>query len=125
MGVHPDTQVDLEGKELTCARDAVEMCVDAHRRLMPNVPTIGWDVGVADGHGAVLLEANLSCNFFGGSYDRQRYLRIVDTYFACDGRPGPSHYNVDFEGEGKSDLSTSAPRTCTEATNDDLVSVMS
>mmetsp|Transcript_33378 Transcript_33378/g.93659 ORF Transcript_33378/g.93659 Transcript_33378/m.93659 type:complete len:437 (-) Transcript_33378:104-1414(-) len=88
--LHPDTKRDLSGKELTCARDACNICVDAHRRLMPHVPTIGWDVAVAKGHGAVLLEANLSCNFFGGIYDGKRYLRIVDTYFASNMRPGPS-----------------------------------
>jgi len=104
--VHPDTQVELTGKELTCARDAVAMCVDAHRRLMPSVPAIGWDVGVADGHGAVLLEANLSCNFFGGVYDKQRYLRIVDTYYANGCRPGPSCY-----GDAGAESSTDFPNT--------------
>lgn len=49
IAVHLDTNVDLSGEELTCARNAVDICVDAHRRLMPNVPAIGWDVGVADG----------------------------------------------------------------------------
>jgi len=88
--VHPDTKAELAGKELPCASSAVNMCVDAHGRLMPNVPVIGWDVGVAEGHGAVLLEANLSCNFFGGVYDKQRYLRIVDTYYANGCRAGPS-----------------------------------
>jgi len=58
---------------------------------MPNVPAIGWDVAVAKQHGAVLLEANLSCNFFGGFYDRQKYLRIVDTYYATGCRTGPAH----------------------------------
>lgn len=106
---HPDTHEQLTGKELTCARDAVQMCVDAHRRLMPNVPAIGWDVGVADGHGAVLLEANLSCNFFGGVFDKQRYLRIVDTYFANGCRPGPSCY-----GDADADSSTAFPKTGTE-----------
>lgn len=86
---HPDTKQNLQGRELTCAREAIDICVDAHRRLMPNVPAVGWDVGVADGHGALLLEANLSCNFFGGVYDKQRYLRIVDTYFANGYRCGP------------------------------------
>jgi hypothetical protein len=85
--VHPDTKENLTGKELTCAQDAVKMCVEAHKSLMPHVPTIGWDVAVADGQGAVLLEANLSCNFFGGVYDRQKYLKILDTYFANDCRP--------------------------------------
>jgi len=89
--IHPDTKEKLMGKELACARDAVKMCIEAHRGLMPNVPTIGWDVAVADGHGAVLLEANLSCNFFGGVYDRQKYLKILDSYFANGCRPGRQH----------------------------------
>jgi hypothetical protein len=88
LQLHPDTQQELCGKKLTCAKDAVKMCVDAHRELMPNVPTIGWDVAVAKGHGPVLLEANLSCNFFGGKFDRQLYLRIVDAYFSSGCKPG-------------------------------------
>lgn len=122
---HPDTQVELSGQELTCARDAVAMCIDAHRRLMPNVPTIGWDVAVAEGDGAVLLEANLSCNFFGGVYDRQHYLRIVDTYYANGCRPGPSCY-ADADAESSTDF----PKTTgsqvgsevTEGTTQDLPS---
>jgi hypothetical protein len=89
---HPDTKQNLSGHRLTCASDAVAICIDAHRQLMPNVPTIGWDVAVAKEHGAVLLEANLSCNFFGGIYDRQKYLRIIDTFFAHGCRPGPECY---------------------------------
>jgi hypothetical protein len=103
---HPDTQQELTGEVLTCAKDAVANCIDAHRRLMPNVPAIGWDVGVAKEHGAVLLEANLSCNFFGGVYDRQKFLRIVDTYYATDCRPAT------FSGNGNAHdgmSSTSAP----------------
>jgi hypothetical protein len=87
LTIHPDTNKTLTGEELKCASDAVSNCIDAHRRLMPNVPAIGWDVAVAKGHGSVLLEANLSCNFFGGVYDRQKYLRIVDTYYANGCRP--------------------------------------
>merc|ERR1719203_2062094 len=33
--VHPDTEQDLAGKQLSCAKDAVDICIDAHRRLMP------------------------------------------------------------------------------------------
>lgn len=87
---HPDTGEVLAGKQVSCARTAIEMCVAAHRRLTPNVPAVGWDVGVAEGHGALLLEANLSCNFFGGRFDRQRFLRIIDTYYANGCTTGPS-----------------------------------
>lgn len=110
LTVHPDTQQKLTGEMLTCAKDAVSICIDAHRRLMPNVPAIGWDVGVAKNHGAVLLEANLSCNFFGGVYDRQKFLRIVDTYYANGCRPGPSCY-----GNTKEEESTSEPSKTTKS----------
>merc|ERR1712137_328411 len=106
LTTHPDTKQELTGKVLSCARDAVAICIDAHRRLMPNVPAIGWDVAVAKGHGAVLLEANLSCNFFGGIYDRQKYLRIVDTYYANGCRPGPACY-----GDHDAESSTNLPKT--------------
>jgi hypothetical protein len=102
---HPDSGQELKGEELACANSATENCIEAHRRLMPNVPVIGWDVAVAEGHGSVLLEANLSCNFFGGIYDRQRYLRIVDTYYANGCRPGPSTY---MKEEGLSEASSTA-----------------
>lgn len=88
---HPDTQTDLQGHELKCARPAVDMCLEAHKRLMPHVPAVGWDVAVTDELGAVLLEANISCNFFGGKYDRQHYLTVCDTYFANKCRSGPTH----------------------------------
>jgi hypothetical protein len=106
VSIHPDTKQNLTGKELSCAREAIDICVDAHRRLMPNVPAVGWDVGVATGHGAVLLEANLSCNFFGGVYDKQRYLQIVDTYFANGYRCGPTHCSADEDPTG---MSTAPP----------------
>lgn len=86
---HPDTQMDLQGKELKCGKPAIDACLEAHKRLMPHVPAVGWDVAVTDELGAVLLEANISCNFFGGEYDRQHYLTVVDTYFANKCRSGP------------------------------------
>lgn len=101
---HPDTKQELTGEELLCAKDAVGICIDAHRRLMPNVPSIGWDVGVSRGHGAVLLEANLSCNFFGGTYDLEQYLRIVDTYYANGCRPGPSCYGNADDASSSTDV---------------------
>eukprot|EP00659_Diplonema_papillatum_P001112 gene1112-1706_t len=86
---HPDTGFKLAGVRLASASSATSMCIEAHRRMMPNVPAIGWDVAMADGEGAVLLEANLSCNLFGGVYDKSKYVRIMDTFFAnnCKAHP--------------------------------------
>jgi len=88
LTTHPDTEKKLSGVALTCAKSAVQNCVDAHKSLMPHVPTIGWDVAVSQEHGSVLLEANLSCNFFGGIYDRKKYLKIVDKYYSTGCKPG-------------------------------------
>lgn len=54
--VHPDTGVPTAGLEVPFWREAVELAVDAHRRL-GEVPCIGWDVAVTS-DGVVLLEGN-------------------------------------------------------------------
>jgi glutathione synthase/RimK-type ligase-like ATP-grasp enzyme len=48
--------------------------------MMPGVPLAGWDVALTN-KGMVLLEANLSCNFFRGSFDKEAYFSFVDDYF--------------------------------------------
>mmetsp|Transcript_4834 Transcript_4834/g.7769 ORF Transcript_4834/g.7769 Transcript_4834/m.7769 type:complete len:88 (+) Transcript_4834:1-264(+) len=58
-----------------------DLVVDAHLKLLPDVPLVGWDVACTD-KGMVLLEVNLSCNFFRGSFDNGAYVRFVDEYFA-------------------------------------------
>eukprot|EP01060_Flectonema_neradi_P011326 TRINITY_DN18418_c0_g1_i2.p1 TRINITY_DN18418_c0_g1~~TRINITY_DN18418_c0_g1_i2.p1 ORF type:complete len:476 (+),score=62.02 TRINITY_DN18418_c0_g1_i2:67-1494(+) len=89
VSVHPDTKNELVGVHLPSSKLAASMCEEAHRRIMPSVPAVGWDVAIASDHGALILEANISCNLFGGSYDKHQYLRILDTYFAnrCVGTP--------------------------------------
>ena len=58
-------------------REAIELVVKGHSRLMPGVPLVGWDVAMTDPEGTLLLEANLSCNFFRASLDRQQYYSFV------------------------------------------------
>jgi glutathione synthase/RimK-type ligase-like ATP-grasp enzyme len=41
------------------------MVVQSHLTLLPDVPMVGWDVAMTN-KGVVLLEVNLSCNFFRG-----------------------------------------------------------
>ena len=56
---------------------------DAHWRMCPRVPLAGWDVVLsADPKLPVcLLEVNLSCNFFRGSFDLAHYLEFCETAF--------------------------------------------
>jgi hypothetical protein len=48
-----------------------------HRLTFPAaLAQVGWDVALTP-EGLSLLEINISCNFFNGSYDRQRYVSLV------------------------------------------------
>jgi hypothetical protein len=48
--------------------------------MMKDVPIVGWDVTFTP-KGIFLLEVNLSCNFFRGSFDIPRYIALVDAYW--------------------------------------------
>jgi len=52
-------------------------------KLCPDVPLVGWDVVLsADEKLPVcLLEVNLSCNFFRGSFDKGLYLDFMQDSF--------------------------------------------
>ncbi|CAK9046992.1 unnamed protein product [Durusdinium trenchii] len=70
---HPDTELSLCGCKLPKVKEALELCERSHEILIPSVPLAGWDVAfVAEEDPKapaklVLLEANLSCNFFRGT----------------------------------------------------------
>mmetsp|Transcript_22375 Transcript_22375/g.46362 ORF Transcript_22375/g.46362 Transcript_22375/m.46362 type:complete len:463 (-) Transcript_22375:123-1511(-) len=86
---HPDTGLELKGKVLPSASAAAKLCERAHDALMPEVPLAGWDVAFCpakDGGSQpdlVLLEANLSCNFFRGSIAWEEYSSLLDEHFAA------------------------------------------
>jgi hypothetical protein len=78
---HPDTGRRISGTKVPRFReDVLDVVVDAHRRLAPNVPLIGWDVALTEEHGPVLLEGNFSCNFFRGTFDQSKYFLMVERY---------------------------------------------
>ena len=54
----------------------------AHKELLPEVPLSGWDVALTN-KGMLLLECNLSCNFFYGSFDKDYYFKFVDDFFTA------------------------------------------
>eukprot|EP00401_Gymnodinium_catenatum_P027258 CAMPEP_0117495406 /NCGR_PEP_ID=MMETSP0784-20121206/20114_1 /TAXON_ID=39447 /ORGANISM="" /LENGTH=471 /DNA_ID=CAMNT_0005290323 /DNA_START=54 /DNA_END=1470 /DNA_ORIENTATION=+ len=57
-----------------------KVVADAHDKMLPRVPLCGWDVCLTKEHGVCLLEANLSCNFFRGSFDQPKYFSFIDQY---------------------------------------------
>jgi hypothetical protein len=78
--VHPDTGRTVTGTKVPDMEGVIAFVEKAHARMMPGVPLAGWDVAMTN-KGMLLLEANLSCNFFRGSFDKQAYFNFVDEYF--------------------------------------------
>lgn len=58
------------------------LVADAHYKLMPDVPLVGWDVALTT-QGVCLLEVNLSCNFFRGSFELDKYVNFIHDYFVA------------------------------------------
>lgn len=89
ISAHPDTGLVLAGKQLPGAAEARRLCERAHDELMPGVPLAGWDVAFCPPKSPggqpelVLLEANLSCNFFRGTVAWEEYASILDEHFAA------------------------------------------
>jgi Sugar-transfer associated ATP-grasp len=78
---HPDTGVTLSGQRIAHMDQVRELVTRAHRTLLPTVPIAGWDVAFTERHGLLLLEVNLSCNFFRATFDRERYFDVMHHYF--------------------------------------------
>lgn len=79
---HPDSKVTLTGQRFADI-DAIKQLVrSAHSKMLPDVPLAGWDVALTKEHGMCLLEVNISCNFFNGSFDRQAYFAWMDSMLA-------------------------------------------
>jgi hypothetical protein len=80
---HPDDYVQVSGNEVPDIKGMLSLVEESHLKLCPDVPLAGWDVVLsADPKLPVcLLEVNLSCNFFRGSFDKKVYLDFCDDIF--------------------------------------------
>jgi len=78
---HPDTGVQITGLVIPNMKEMMDFVREAHLRLIPHVPLCGWDVAFTENHGVLLLEGNLSCNFFRGDFDQEKYFKFVKDYF--------------------------------------------
>lgn len=84
---HPDGGKDknailVTGNIVPDMAQMLELVEQAHAKLCPHVPFAGWDVVLSktDPH-ICLLEVNLSCNFFRGSFDMNEYVDFVSRCF--------------------------------------------
>lgn len=80
---HPDGNIPVTGNTLPDFKGILQLVEKGHFDLCPDVPLVGWDVVLSsDAKVPVcLLEVNLSCNFFRGSFDWNVYLDFVQKSF--------------------------------------------
>jgi hypothetical protein len=76
----PNKKGKVAGMSLPDMELAREIVLTSHYKLLPDVPMVGWDVAFC-ADGIYLLEVNLSCNFFRGTFDVPDYLDFVDEHF--------------------------------------------
>ena len=80
---HPDTNIQITGVMIPKMKEMMDFVREAHLKLIPHVPLCGWDVALTENHGMLLLEGNLSCNFFRGMFDKPTYFNSMKEYFVA------------------------------------------
>mmetsp|Transcript_9144 Transcript_9144/g.13268 ORF Transcript_9144/g.13268 Transcript_9144/m.13268 type:complete len:446 (+) Transcript_9144:117-1454(+) len=95
---HPDGNIAVTGDKVPDIKGLLHLVETSHLKLCPDVPLVGWDVVLsADPKVPVcLLEVNLSCNFFRGTFDRKVYLDFIDDSFVALHKQ-----RLEAEAEGK------------------------
>uniref|UniRef100_A0A7S1UG28 Alpha-L-glutamate ligase-related protein ATP-grasp domain-containing protein n=1 Tax=Phaeomonas parva TaxID=124430 RepID=A0A7S1UG28_9STRA len=88
LSTHDQTDaggVPVTGKKLLGCQEMLDMCVDSHYQMLKDVPLVGWDVAICapPDEGQWLLEVNLSCNFFRGSFDKDKYFDFLEEYLVA------------------------------------------
>merc|ERR1712183_569779 len=82
---HPDApDIKVTGQVIPNMKEILKLVEDSHYKTCPDVPIVGWDVVLSTNENVpiCLLEVNLSCNFFRGSFDQQAYFDFIDESFA-------------------------------------------
>lgn len=79
---HPDSNKQITGENIgkKYIDEIKELCLKGHKKLLNKIPLVGWDVAITV-NGIMILECNLSCNFFCGEFDKNKYFNFVEEYF--------------------------------------------
>ena len=82
---HPDSgkSKSVTGRKIEQISSMVKLVEESHRKMCPDVPFVGWDVVLSNDEEVpmCLLEVNLSCNFFRGSFNEKEYFSFIDEMF--------------------------------------------
>jgi hypothetical protein len=70
---HPDGDIPVAGSIVPNITEMLRLVEESHYKMCPRVPFAGWDVVLSADPAlpVCLLEVNLSCNFFRGSFDKK------------------------------------------------------
>ena len=70
---HPDGDIPVSGSYVPDIKSILALVEQSHFKMCPDVPLAGWDVVLSSDPKlpVCLLEVNLSCNFFRGSFDKK------------------------------------------------------
>jgi len=77
---HPDGNIPITGEVVQPdISKLMQLAEEAHYKMCPLVPLAGWDVVLCKEEPTIcLLEVNLSCNFFRGSFDEKVYFDFME-----------------------------------------------
>jgi len=80
---HPDVpEVQYQDIVIPDLDKMLRVAEESHAKLCPHVPFCGWDVVLCQEEPKLcLLEVNLSCNFFRGSFDKTVYMDYIEELF--------------------------------------------
>jgi len=80
---HPDGNIPVTGNKFEDIKSVFRLVEESQFKMCPDVPLAGWDVVLsADPKLPIcLLEVNLSCNFFRGTFDRGLYFDFIEDCF--------------------------------------------
>jgi hypothetical protein len=98
---HPDSGKLVTGTSIPDFAKMLQTCIEAHEKLCPKCPLAGWDLALTKEHGPCLLETNLSCNFFRGSFDQAWYFDFMTKYY--------EHCEALQSGTDRAEIASQAP----------------
>jgi len=80
---HPDGNIPVTGNTFENIHNVLHLVEESHFKMCPDVPLAGWDVVLSSDPKlpVCLLEVNLSCNFFRGTFDRAIYFDFIEDCF--------------------------------------------
>ena len=68
---------NIYNKDVNNLQEILDLAKKSHSKLLPDIPLAGWDIAYTEKYGLVVVEVNISCNFFCGIFDKTKYFKHV------------------------------------------------